>query len=160
MPAAASDQVSNRPNRGARICADARKAAAHVPPQRLQVTSSPIAWRTSPDATGSSSPSCASPSTNGSRRKLVTSSRARVRAALNDAAESTTKSSADWQAGLRSKTRAASPATPRPPAKTPMIAAYASYGGELLDRSATTVIEATLARNARLQNTGRVPADW
>ena len=49
--------------------------------------------RESPVWTGCSSPSCASPSTNGSRRKLVTSSCASVRAALNVAAESTTRSS-------------------------------------------------------------------
>ena len=43
MPAPASVQVSMRPKRGVRICAVASPAAAHVPMQRLQVTSSPIA---------------------------------------------------------------------------------------------------------------------
>src|SRR5205807_1899866 len=76
-------QVSSRPKRGARIWAQASPAAAQVPMQREHVTSSPIAWRMSPVSTGSSPPSCASPSTNGSRRKLVTSSLAIVRAALN-----------------------------------------------------------------------------
>src|SRR5439155_11619458 len=92
--------------------------------------------------------SCASPFTNGSRRKLVTSSRASVRAALNDANERTAKSSGVWHAGLRSKIFAATPASPTPPRKVPMIAAYASYGG--LSRrarvSVATAIEATLDR--------------
>ena len=44
-PAAASDHVSSRPKRGERICETASPAAAQVPPQRLHVTSSPIAWR-------------------------------------------------------------------------------------------------------------------
>src|SRR3954470_17808923 len=121
---------------------------------REHVTSSPIACRMSPVSTGSSPPSCAAPSTNGSRRKLVTSSRARVRAALNDATDSTKKSSGVWHAGLRPSMRAAPPATPRPPTKTPRIAAYASYGGLL-----TVAIEATLGRNARVQNIRRLPAD-
>ncbi len=60
-----------------------RPAATHVPTQREQVTSSPIAWRRSPVSTGSSPPACAAPSTNGSRRKLATSAREIVRDALN-----------------------------------------------------------------------------
>ena len=59
----------------------------------------------------------------GSRRKLVTSSLESVRAALNDAAERMTKSSGVWQAGFRSKIRAAIPARPMPPTKVPMMAA-------------------------------------
>jgi hypothetical protein len=94
-PAAASDHVSRRPNRGARTCVEASTAATQVPTQRLHVTSSPIACSMPPVATGSSSaPLYARPRTKGSRMKLATSLRARVRAALNVAAESTTRSSA------------------------------------------------------------------
>ena len=38
-----SDHVSMRPKRGAAICVAASPAAAHVPTQRVHVTSSPIA---------------------------------------------------------------------------------------------------------------------
>ena len=49
IPAAASDQVSRRPKRGASTCVTVSPAAAQVPMQRLQVTVAPIAWRRSPD---------------------------------------------------------------------------------------------------------------
>ena len=84
--AAPSDQVSRRPKRGARICVEARPAAVQVPTQRVQVTSSPIAWL-HPALDGLLVLARVRvPSTNGSRTKLVTSSRASVRAALNVAA--------------------------------------------------------------------------
>src|SRR5262245_22437052 len=47
---------------------------------------------------------------------------------------------------------------PRPPTKTPVIVAYASYGGRLTELSVTTAIEATLGQDARVQNIRRVPA--
>ena len=82
------------PNRGARICVTASPAATQVPAHRLQVTSSPIAWSIPPWTGSSSSPECAFPLTNGSRRKLVTSSCDSVLDALNAAAPRTTKSRA------------------------------------------------------------------
>jgi hypothetical protein len=55
--------------------------------------------------------------------KLVTSSRASVRAALNVAAARTVRSSAVWHCGSRSRSRLSAPAAARPPVKVPMIAA-------------------------------------
>src|SRR5438105_1173312 len=61
--------------------------------------------------------------------KLVTSSWESVRAALNEAAASTAKSSGVWHCGSRSTSRPIAPAAARKPAKPPAIAAYEPYGG-------------------------------
>src|SRR3954469_25483301 len=95
--------------------------------------------------------------------KLVTSSLAIVRAALNDAIESVARSSQVWSRGSRSRRRATPPASASPPAKTPMILAYASYGGRT-SGLVVTAMEATLGPNGRVQNkrllsTDRGPAD-
>src|SRR6185436_17656759 len=102
--------------------------------------------------------------TNGSRMKLVTSSRAIVRAALNDAIERVVRSSQVWSRGSRSSRRATPPANASPPAKTPMILAYASSGGRTFGLFVLTAMEATLGPNGRVQNkrllsTDRRPAD-
>ena len=108
----------------------------------------------------SSSPRRASPSTNGSRMKLVTSSRAIVRAALKVAGrerrqiEPATARADRARAGAR-----APPASASPAAKAPMIAAYARYGGGAVGRSVTTSMEATLGRSGRVQNNRRLSAD-
>src|SRR4051812_3996934 len=96
--------------------------------------------------------------------KLVTSSLAIVRAALNDAIESVARSSQVWSRGSRSRRRATPPANASPPAKTPMILAYASYGGRTSGRLVVTAMEATLGPNGRVQNkrllsSDRGPAD-
>jgi hypothetical protein len=104
----------------------ASAAAAHVPTQREHVTSSPIAWCMPPSSGSSPSPVWASPLTNGVRMKLVTSSCESVRAALNVAVVSTTRSSGVWHCGSRPVSLLTIPAAPRPATKAPVIAAYDS----------------------------------
>src|SRR4051794_4214089 len=72
--------------------------------------------------------------------KLVTASSESVRAALNDAAESTAKSSAVWHCGFRSSSRPRAPAVAISPANAPRIPAYEAYGG----RSSKADIPASL----------------
>src|SRR5690348_6253691 len=110
------------------ICVVVSPAAIHVPMHRGHVTSSPIACRRSPVSTASSPPSCASPSTNGSRMKLATSSFATVRAALKVASPITARSSASFSCGSRPSARASRPAAARPDTNVPMMAAYSRCG--------------------------------
>ena len=98
-------------------------AAIHVPTQREHVTSSPTACRRSPVCTGSSSPAGAVPCTKGSRRKLVTSSRASVRDALKVARPSTARSKAVRSGGVRCSFAARAPVSATPPRKVDMIPA-------------------------------------
>src|SRR5205823_9234363 len=81
------------------------------------------------------------------RRKLVTSSLAIVRAALNVAKPSTTRSSASCSPGSRRKRCASAPAAARPPTNADAITAYAPYGG----RRVATVTRDTLSRMPQLK---------
>ena len=132
-PAAASDHVSSRPKRGA---SDLRRREAGGDPRAdAAAARDELAdrLRRSPVSTGSSSPVPASPSTNGSRMKLVTSSRAIVRAALNVASDEHDEverrvlvARVAAERAREQRRRAASP-----PANVPMIAGVRRRGAVL-----------------------------
>ena len=104
-----------------------------------------------------SSPSQASPSTNGSRTKLVTLSCEIVRDALNVAAASVAKSSAVSSRGSRPSARASADDAVRPPTNVAAIAAYDEYGG----RSSADESRDLLPRGSRCHtSTPLSPTTW